>query len=76
MEASIQDIFSKTQYTLHLKSQTCEIKRMKNNKGKLTSNIIFKNLLKILKIKLYAPSIGTKSVKVPPINQSGQMVTI
>jgi hypothetical protein len=65
-----------------LKSQTCEVKRKKNNKGKLTTTIIFlqnetkkklgtiifTNLLKILKIKLYAPSsIGTKSVKVPPI---------
>ena len=40
MEASIQDIFSKTQYTLHLKSQTCEIKRKKNNKEKLTTTII------------------------------------
>jgi hypothetical protein len=44
---------------------------------KKLGTIIFTNLLKILKIKLYAPSsIGTKSVKVPPINQPGQMVTI
>jgi hypothetical protein len=44
---------------------------------KKLGTIIFTNILKILKIKLYAPSsIGTKSVKVPPINQPGQMVTI